>query len=160
MAWQHYTIDDIRLYLSEDEVQALDNISKDTSITQMINSQIDDVIDAFRGAWISKGYVYDTRDHYAAPEYKMFIMNIARYQIWTRFPMSPAVGLDEARTKEYEKYLELLKNPYIGTSKPDKEHSSDNPDNPDAPAQQSGSISLPFLRMDESLYYWIAKKTV
>lgn len=154
MSWEHYTMNDMRLYLSEDEVQALNTLSLAPSMTDVINKQIDDVVDAFRGAWMAKGYTYDTRDHYAAPEYKMFILNIARYQIWTRFNMSPSVGLDEARTKEYEKYLELLKNPYIGTSKPDKEHSSDNPDNPDAPSTNTGSISLPFLRFDESLYTW------
>ena len=159
MAWKHYNIDDMRLYLSEDEIQALDNMSKSDDISAIINSQLDDVVDAFRGAWESKGYALDTREHYCAPEYKMFVMNIARYQSWTRFNMSPAVGLDEARTKEYEKYLELMKNPYIGTSKPEWEYSSENPDNPEASTQKGGSISIPFLRMDESLYYWAAKKT-
>ena len=156
--WKKLTIDDMRLYLSEDEIQALDNMSKTTDISAIINNQIDDVVDAFRGAWQAKGYEIDTRPYYAAPEYKMFIMNIARYQSWTRFNMSPAVGLDEARTKQYENCLEMLKNPYLAVSKPEWEHSSENPDNPEAPAQQGGSISLPFLRMDASLYYWNAEK--
>ena len=75
--------------------------------------------DAWRGAWQAKGYQIDVRDHYVAPEYTYYVLVHARYAIWTRFPNAPAYALDEARKAEYDKALELLKSPYIGTSKPD-----------------------------------------
>ena len=75
--------------------------------------------DAWRGAWQAKGYQIDIRDHFVAPEYTYYVLVHARYAIWTRFPNSPAYALDEARKAEYDKALELLKSPYIGTSKPD-----------------------------------------
>lgn len=59
------------------------------------------------------------RDHYVAPEYKQFVLNYARYEIWTRFPMTESYSLSEPRQKQYEEAAELLKDPYIGVSKPD-----------------------------------------
>ena len=66
--------------------------------------------------------------------------------------MSPNVALDDARKEEYKLVSELLKDAYIGVDKPDWEHSSNNPDN--TGKIQGGSIKIPFLRMDQSLYDW------
>lgn len=133
MAWSRLTINDLRLVLAEDEVQKLNQYSLDDPLFEtVIQSQLDLVADAFRGAWQSKGYLLDVRDHYVAPEYRQFVLNYARWQIWTRFPMTENYALSEPRKAQYEEAAELLKNPYVGVSKPDY---SDDP-------QLSGDTSL------------------
>ena len=119
MSWSRLTKDDLRLVLAEDEVQKLDEISLDPSLSAVVQQQLDMVSDAFRGAWQSRGYQIDVRDHYVCPNYKAFILNYARWQIWTRFPMTENYALSDPRKKQYEEACELLKNPYLGTTKPD-----------------------------------------
>ena len=148
--WNKLTIDDMKLYLSQDELDALNTYSVD--IEDVINKQLDAIADMFRGAFVSKSYEIDTRDHYIPSSYKHFVCSYARYVIWQRFPMSPNVALDDARKAEYELVSELLKDAYIGVDKPEWEHSSNNPDN--TGKIQGGSIKLPFLLFDQSLYDW------
>ena len=148
--WSQLTIDDMKLYLSQDELDALNTYSVD--IENVINKQLDAIADMFRGAFVSKSYEIDTRDHYIPSSYKHFVCTYARYVIWQRFPMSPNVALDDARKEEYKLVSELLKDAYIGVDKPDWEHSSNNPEN--TGKIQGGSIKLPFLRFDQSLYDW------
>lgn len=97
MAWKRLTLDDLRLALAEDEVQKLNELSKDDSITEMCQSQLDLVADAYRGAFTAKGYTVDIRDHYVPPEYAVFILNYARWQIWTRFPGTESFALTDPR---------------------------------------------------------------
>ena len=148
--WSHLTIDDMKLYLSQDELDALNSYSVD--IADVINKQLDAIADMFRGAFVSKSYEIDTREHYIPSSYKHFVCTYARYVIWQRFPMSPNVALDDARKAEYELVKDLLKDAYIGVDKPDWEHSSQNPEN--TGKIQGGSIKIPFLRFDQSLYDW------
>ena len=120
MAWKRLTIDDLRLVLAEDEVKKLNEYSVDNPLFgTIVQDQLDLVAAAFRGAWQSKGYLLDVRDYYVAPEYQQFVLNYARWQIWTRFPMTEDFALSEPRKKQYEEAAELLKNPYLGVSKPD-----------------------------------------
>lgn len=56
MSWSRLTKDDLRLVLAEDEVQKLDEISLDPSLSAVVQQQLDMVSDAFRGAWQSRGY--------------------------------------------------------------------------------------------------------
>lgn len=133
MAWSRLTIDDLRLVLAEDEVEKLNERSlADDKFQVVIQQQLDLVADAYRGAWQSKGYLLDVREHYVAPEYRQTVLNYARWQIWTRFPMTEDFALSEPRKKQYEEAAELLKNPYLGVSRPDY---SDDP-------QLSGDTSL------------------
>ena len=148
--WSQLTIDDMKLYLSQDELDALNSYSVD--IADVINKQLDAIADMFRGAFLSKSYEIDTREHYIPSSYKHFVCTYARYVIWQRFPMSPNVALDDARKAEYELVKDLLKDAYIGVDKPDWEHSSQNPEN--TGKIQGGSIKIPFLRFDQSLYDW------
>ena len=142
--WSQLTIDDMKLYLSQDELDSLNTYS--TNVDEVVNKELDVIADMFRGAFISKSYEIDTREHYIPSSYKHFVCVYARWSLWTRFPMSPSVALDDARKAEYELVKGLLKDAYIGVDKPSWEHSSSNPDNPDnAGAQQGGSIGLPFL---------------
>ena len=153
MSWNRLTIDDMKLYLSQDELDSLNTYS--TDVENVINQQLDAIADMFRGAFVSKSYEIDTREHYIPSSYKHFVCSYARYVIWQRFPMSPNVALDDARKAEYELVKGLLKDAYIGVDKPDWEHSSQNPDNPDNKGKtQAGTIGLPFIRFDEQLIYW------
>ena len=144
MSWKQLTIDDLRLVLAEDEVDKLNEVSLDPSLSTVIQDQLDMVSDAYRGSWLSKGYTIDVRDHYIAPEYRNAVLNYARFQIFTRFPMTPSFALDENRKKQYEEATELLKNPYIGVSKPDY---SDDPDlSSMTQHDHDPAISMPWLK--------------
>ena len=154
MAFKQLTINDIRNVLSEDEVQSLDNLSLAGDKTTIINDIVDIVADSWRGALQAKGYTLDIREHYIPSEYVYWVLVHARWAIWTRFNMSPAIGLDDARKEEYQKALELLKNPYIGIAKPDYQY---DPTNPANGGSGDAAIKVPFLRFDESLYLNIAK---
>ena len=148
--WSQLTIDDMKLYLSQDELDSLNTYS--VNVDEVVNKELDVIADMFRGAFISKSYEIDTRQHYIPSSYKHFVCVYARWSLWTRFPMSPSVALDDARKAEYELVKDLLKDAYIGVDKPDWEYSSNNPDN--TGKIQGGSIKLPFLRFDQSLYDW------
>ena len=146
MAWKRLDIDDLRLVLSEDEVEKLNERSlADDKLDVIIQEQLDVVADAFRGAWKSKGYELDVRDHYVAPEYKQFVLNYARWQIWTRFPMTEDFALSEPREKQYEEARDMLKNPILGTSLPDY---SDDPSlsSLTTKARYDSAISVPWLK--------------
>ena len=151
--WSQLTIDDMKLYLSQDELDSLNTYS--VNVDEVVNKELDVIADMFRGAFISKSYEIDTREHYIPSSYKHFVCVYARWSLWTRFPMSPNIALDDARKEEYKLVSELLKDAYIGVDKPEWEHSSSNPENPDNSGKtQGGSIKIPFLRMDQSLYDW------
>ena len=150
MSWNRLTIDDMKLYLSQDELDSLNTYS--VNVDEVVNKELDVIADMFRGAFISKSYEIDTREHYIPSSYKHFVCVYARWSLWTRFPMSPSVALDDARKAEYELVKDLLKDAYIGVDKPDWEYSSNNPEN--TGKIQGGSIKLPFLRFDQSLYDW------
>ena len=155
--WTQLTITDLQIILSQDEVDALNTLSLDPSKTRVVQDMIDMASDLYRGAFISKSYEIDTREHYTPSNYRHFILVYARWAIWTRFPMSPSIALDDARKAEYELACDMLKDPMLGVEKPEWEHSSKNIDNPDNQGQVSGgSIKLPFLRFDSELYHWAA----
>lgn len=72
------------------------------------------------------------------------MLNYARFQIFTRFPMTPGFALDENRKKQYEEATELLKNPYIGVSKPDY---SDDPElSSTTQYDHDSAISIPWMK--------------
>lgn len=150
MTFKKLTIDDLRNILSEDEIQALNTLSLDDKKAAIVNDTINIIADTWRGALGAKGYRLDVRDHFIPSEYVYWVLVHARWAIWTRFPMSPVVGLDDARKDEYKKAMELLKDPYIGISKPDWEY---DPTNPVNGGNGDAAITIPFLRFDESLYY-------
>lgn len=145
MAWKQLTIDDLRLVLAEDEIEKLNQRSVvDEKFEEIIQEQLNTVADAYRGAWQSKGYTIDVRDHYVAPEYIQFVLNYARWQIWTRFPMTEDYALSEPRKKQYEEAAELLKDPYIGVSKPD--YSDDPSLSSVTQHEHDAAISMPWMK--------------
>ena len=147
--WKRLEVDDLRVILSEDEIQTLKTISLDDSKVDVVQEMIDMASDLFRGAFVSKGYPIDVRDHYSPLNYKHFILIYARWSMWSRFPMSPSIALDEARKQEWNLACDMLKDPRIGVESPEWKYSSENPDNGKV---QAGSIGLPFMRIDQEMF--------
>lgn len=148
MAWKRLTVEDLKLVLAQDEIEKLEERS--VEMENIINTQLDTVANLFRGAWKSKGYTVDVRDCYVAPSYVIPVLNYARYQIWTRFPMTENYSLSEPREKGYDEAVELLKNPYIGVEDPADKNDPDNPNN--KVKQVDSAITMPYLRMDDPYF--------
>lgn len=146
MAWKRLDIDDLRLVLAEDEIDKLNTRSVDPKFSQIVQDQLDLAADAFRGAWSAKGYSIDIRPHYIAPEYRQFVLDYARYQIFTRFPMAEDFALSKPREELWKIAVAMLKDPYLATSAPDYE---DDPEAAEEAAKQAGdsSVAMPWLRM-------------
>ena len=115
--WLQPTIEHLQLVLAQDELDKLSSCSVD--ITDVLQKQLNAVADTFRSAFVSKGYTIDVRDHYVDAGYLIPVLNYARYQIFTRFPMAEDYALSEPRKKQYEEAAQLLKTPYLGVSRPD-----------------------------------------
>lgn len=147
MAWNRLTINDLRLVLAEDEVEKLNERSlDDEKFQQVVQQQLDMVSDFFRGAFQSKGYPVDVRPHYTPPEYKTPILNYARWEIWTRFPMTEDYALSDPRKKQYEEARDLLKNPYIGVSRPDYSDDPELSGNTSLSGLWDGAIKMPWQK--------------
>lgn len=142
MSWIRPMVEDLKLVLSQEEIDKLAEVSVETE--DVIQKQLDSVADLFRSAYLSRGYAIDSRDHYIDAGYLIPMLNYARFQIFTRFPMTGDYALDENRKKQFETAVELLKNPYLATSKPDNQPTP----GPDVPSFVSAdaSIRLPYQR--------------
>lgn len=97
---------------------------------------------AFRYAWCSKGYNVDERPAYIPNGYKVFVLNIARVEIWSRFPNSSNIGIDDIRKQLYNDAKELLKDPYIGV--PDPDYSDDPELSGKVPSNGDYALTIPF----------------
>lgn len=146
--WVRLNINDLRLVLAEDEIQKLDNLSKSTNISAIINDQLDMVSDLYRGALAAKGFNIDIRAHFTAPEYRNIVLNYARWQIWTRFPSTEDFALTKPRENLFEEAQEYLKDPKIGVSTPDYSDDPDLSGRTDLTAYNDGALSLPFLKFN------------
>jgi len=147
MSWKKLTATDFRTHLAQDEIEKLQKLSLSAEeVDKILQDTLDLVSDAFRGAWRSKGYTVDVRDHYVAPEYVTFILDYARWQAWTRFPASEDWALTEPREKLYDQAAELLKNPYLGVSRPDYSDDPDLSGRTDLSGVGGTKIDIPWLR--------------
>lgn len=97
MSWIRPTVEDLKLVLSQEEIDKLAEVS--VEMEDVIQKQLDSVADLFRSAYLSRGYVIDIRDHYIDAGYLIPLLNYARFQIFTRFPMTGDYALDENRKK-------------------------------------------------------------
>jgi hypothetical protein len=147
--WKRLNYTDLTEILAQDEIDKLDVYSLSADISSICQKQLDSVADMFRGSWSAKGYALDVREHYVAPEYRIPVLNYARWQIWTRFPNSKDIGLDEPRKAAYEEAKELLKSPYIGTSTPD--YSDDPVLSVDSTlsAANDAAIAMPYMTIND-----------
>lgn len=165
MGWAQLTYDDMRLYLAKDELDKLQNASIDQDLSSVVNDTLDLVSDAFRGAFIAKGYQVDNREHYTPSSYKPFIMAYARWTLWNRFPMAQNYALSDARKDEWKIAADLLKNPYIGTDPVPPEGGGVQPDDPVSYLSADAAITIPWLRIEPEYgkfgfpeAYWVEKK--
>lgn len=142
--WSHLDINDLRLILSETETQQLNGYSVDEAMTDIVNSTIDMIADTWRGALSAKGYALDARDHYVPSAYRYYILTHARWAVWSRFPNSRDISLDEARKVEYEKALELLRDPILDVDPVSPEGQTGDED---AIGTGAGSIRVPWNRI-------------
>ena len=150
--WIKLTSDDLKMVLAQDEIDKLDSMSlSPEKIDLIIQETLDNVSNAFRGSWISKGYEVDIRDCYIDKAYKIYVLNLARIQIWSRFPNSKEIAIDEIREKMYDEAKELLKDPYIGVSKPDYSNTELSAEFIDKESDMA--ITIPFQRITSTVSY-------
>ena len=113
MSWKRLTIDDVKLVLAQDEIDKLGELSLSPELTSVVNDTCDLIADTWRGAIKAKGNSMDPREHFLPSCYWYHALAMIRQALWTRFPNSGVIALDERRVKEYENALELLKQPYL-----------------------------------------------
>lgn len=150
--WIKLTTNDLKMVLAQDEIDKLSTMSlSPEKIDLIIQQTLDDVANTFRGSWNSKGYEIDIRDCYIDKAYKVYVLNYARVLIWSRFPNSKEIAIDEIRQKMYDEAVELLKDPYIGVSKPDYSNTELSSDFIDDKADMA--ITIPFQRITSTVSY-------
>lgn len=154
MSWKQLTIEDLKMVLSQDEIDRVNSLSLDPALSCVVNDTLDMVSDTWRGALAGKSVKLDTRAHYTPSSYSYYILVHARQVIWSRFPNSQVYAIDEIRKDEAKRALEMLQKTTIGVEPPDWEHDPENPDNPDFRGYKAGSITLPKLRFDEDLFHY------
>lgn len=140
MSWKKLTVEDIRLILAEEEIQKLNTLSLENELIDKVIDETLNVVSAtWRGAMASKGYNIDVRDFYVPYEYIYYILVHARHLIWTRFPNSPTIALDERRVEEYDNAMKMLEKMTIAPSSP---YDASDPDNPNKNPEEivNGSI--------------------
>lgn len=147
MSWKQLTPDDLKLVLAEDELDKLSTCSlAEDKLSVILQEQLDMVADAFRGAFQSKGYNVDIRDHYTPASYKNFILNYARFEIFTRFPMTGDYALDDNRKKQWEEAQKMLKDPFIGVERPDYSDDPELSGNTDLSSTSDSAVTMPWQK--------------
>lgn len=154
MAWKHLELGDLRTALSEQELERLGTLSLDESkVDVVLQETLDNAADAFRGAWEAKGYPVDPRDHYISTGYTEFVLAFARWNLWCRFPMSDNYALSEPRKLQYEKAVELLKDPWLATDKIQWDDPALSAYS-DLSAQTGSSIKIPWQATPLDIRWW------
>lgn len=148
MAWKKLEMNDLRLVLSEDEMDKLNELSLDESMTAVIDDTIELVSDVWRGALKAKGMEIDPRDGYTPSTYWYWVLCHARYACWSRFPNSSVIAIDEVRKEEMKRAMDLLKEPYLDVDAVEWTLPDGSP-NPDLSAYQpslGSQLTTPWLR--------------
>ena len=148
MAWKKLEMNDLRLVLSEDEMDKLNELSLDESITAVIDDTIELVSNVWRGALKAMGMEIDPRDGYTPSTYWYWVLCHARYACWSRFPNSSVIAIDEVRKEEMKRAMDLLKEPYLDVDAVEWTLPDGSP-NPDLSAYQpslGSQLTTPWLR--------------
>lgn len=103
--------------------------------------------DTFRAAFSAKGWPVDIREHYLPSSYFMYSLALARYYIWTRFPNSKEIALDEPRQKLFDAALEMLKSPTLPTFDPDYSDDPELSGDTSLTAYDDAALTLPWQRI-------------
>lgn|SRR5574344_130417 len=138
--WKQLTLEDVKLVLCQDEIEKLENLSKDPSSLTIIQNTIDMICDTWRGALRGKSIILSSISHSIPAEYAVYILHHIRYTLWTRFPDSIDMGLDARRVKEYEEALSMLSSMSLGVESPALSDITENL------SSETGSIYVPHQR--------------
>ena len=144
--WVHLTTQDLKQVLAQDEIDKLQSISV-ADIDDVLQTQLDSVADSFRASFQAKGYKTDVRQHYLPNAYRMYALALARYFIWTRFPNSKDIALDEPRKALFEAALKMLENPSLPSFEPDYSDDPTLSGDTSITAYQDAALTLPFQRI-------------
>ena len=93
--WKIPTTDDIKLVLAADEIEKLENIS--VTNPAVIDQTIKLVASFIRGALKANGVKLATLNYSIPESYMLIFLQLLRKQLWTRFPNSDSIALDELR---------------------------------------------------------------
>lgn len=74
----------------------------------------------------------------------MYALSLARYFIWTRFPNSSQIALDDPRKALFEKAQELLESPWLATPAPDYSDDPELSGDTSLTAYEDAALTLPF----------------
>lgn len=158
--WRRLDEGDLRTALSKEELAKLDSVEAITPTAvgapTIAQQALDDASDAFRGAFIAKGYTIDSREHYTPGSYKPFILAFARWTLWNRFPNADSFALSESRKLMLDKAFDLLKTPYIGVDTVDPSGGGGSGGGGSEGGQTgAASIMVPWQRIpDDPPLYW------
>lgn len=149
--WKVPTANDIKLVLAQDEIDKLEKIN---ATNPTILDQTIKLVSSFvRGALKGNGVKLATLPYSIPESYMLIFLQLLRKQLWTRFPNSENIALDELRQKEAEQAMELLKKMSIDVDEIQPEYDPENPENPDYKADiVQGSIRVPWLRFPQPPY--------
>lgn len=149
--WNALQFDDLKLVLEKEELEKLTALQPDDQ--EIIENTLDIVADTFRGSLKAKGFKLSTATHSIPSAYKLPALILSRRQIWTRFPNSQSIALDEIRQKEIEWAEKVLANCNFDIDTIPWDDDPENPDNPDYEANNlQGSIKVPYLRYPQFPY--------
>jgi hypothetical protein len=149
--WQPLQFNDLKTVLAKEEIERL--VSLQDEDKAIIEQTLDLVSDTFRGAIKSKGMKISTVEHSIPSSYKLPALILARRQVWTRFPNSQSIALDDIRQKEIEWAEKLLKDVPFDVDTIPWEDDPENPNNPEYKEQDlQGSIKVPYMRFTQFPY--------
>lgn len=150
--WQRLRYADLQQVLAQDELDKLDNLSLSSEVSSICETILDNCADAFRGAFRSKSYLIDIRDHYVPKCYHNEVLNIAREQIWSRFPNSKDIAIDDVRKQLYEDAKKTLDNPIRAVPIPDYSDDPELSGRTDLTSNVDGAMTLPLQRIPSLNY--------
>lgn len=149
--WTPLEFNDLKIVLAKDEIDKLTEL-QDEDI-QIVNMTLDIIADTFRGAIKSKGLKLSTVEHSVPSSYKLPALILARKQLWTRFPNSQNIALDDIRQKEIEWAEKILKDIPFDVDNIPWEDDPENPNNPEyKETNLQGSIKVPYMRFTQFPY--------
>jgi len=151
MNWNSLDIDDLRYILSEKETEQLNEYSVLSGMTEIVNGTIAMISDTWRGALAAKGYKLDKRPHYIPNAYRYYVLVHSRHAVWTRFPNSEDIALDDRRKEEYDEALKILENPFLDVDPIDEAEGE--PTDANAIGTGYGSIRVPLQRFSNWYTY-------
>lgn len=149
--WTSLQFENLKIVLAKEEIDRLTELQEEDR--KIVEDTLDMVADIFRGAIKSKGLKLSTAEHTVPSSYRLPALILARRQVWTRFPNSQNIALDDIRQKEIEWAETVLKDVPFDVDTIPWEDDPENPDNPKyKETNLQGSIKVPYMRFTQYPY--------